>query len=65
MIYAESFSAFGMGGSHNGYVKTAKAGASASYENEMILQRGLQYRITKTEKAANGKYYIDMEVLQQ
>ena len=55
----------GMGGSHNGYVKTAKAGASAGYENEMILQRGLQYRITKTEKAANGKYYIDMEVLQQ
>ena len=31
-------------------------------ENEMILQRGYSYRITKVEKKG-GSYYLDMEVI--
>ena len=33
-------------------------------ENEIILQRGTKFRITKAEYT-NGKWYIDMEVLEQ
>lgn len=32
-------------------------------ENEMILQRGYSYRITKVEKNGYGHYYIDCEVI--
>ena len=62
MLYAEPFSAFGNNGSLSQYTKKAAVGQFASYENEMILQRGLKYKITKAEKATDGKYYIDMEV---
>lgn len=62
MIYAEPFSAFGHGGSLSKHTDKANVGKIAGYENEMILQRGLKYRITKAEKGANGRYYIDMEV---
>ena len=33
-----------------------------SGENEMILQRGYSYRITKVERKG-GAYYLDMEVI--
>ena len=32
-------------------------------ENEMILQRGYTYRITKTEKNSNGRIFVDCEVV--
>jgi len=36
--------------------------ASGHGENEMIIQRGYQYKITKVEKKG-GHYYLDMEVI--
>ena len=32
-------------------------------ENEMILQRGYSYRITKVEKRKDGYFFLDMEVI--
>lgn len=66
--YAEPFSAFG--GSHNngtycpgknwdGVSKPTSLG-----ENEIILQRGTQFRITKAEYTG-GKWYIDLEIIAQ
>ena len=34
-----------------------------SDENEMLLQRGYSYRITKVEKKSDFKYYVDCEVI--
>lgn len=68
MTYAEPFSAFGSihdngdycpGKKWNGTSKPTTTG-----ENEIILQRGTKFRITKAEYT-NGKWYIDMEVLEQ
>ena len=66
--YAEPFSAFGQkhdngisapGKGWNGTSKPVTTG-----ENEIILQRGTKFRITKAEYT-NGKWYIDLEVLEQ
>lgn len=68
MIYAEPFSAFG--GSHDdGTYKPGKKwnGSSkptSTNENEIILQRGTRFRITKAEYI-HGQWYIDCEVLSQ
>lgn len=68
MTYAEPFSAFGSkhnngdncpGKAWNGVSKPAE-----TIENEIILQRGTKFRITKAEYT-NGKWYIDLEVLEQ
>lgn len=68
LIYAEPFSEFG--GKHdNGTYTPGKSWNGASkpittHENEIILQRGTRFRITKAEFTA-GKWYIDCEVLSQ
>ena len=68
--YAEPFSAFGHthdngvstpGKNWNGVSKPVTTG-----ENEIILQRGTRFRITKAEYSQrDGKWYIDLEVLSQ
>lgn len=70
MTYAEPYSAFGAkhdngintpGKSWDGNSKPVTLG-----ENEIILQRGTKFRITKAEwNEAQGKWYIDLEVLAQ
>lgn len=62
MMYAEPFSAFGMGSgrSWDGIAKQPSFGS----ESEMILQRNTQFRVTKVEKSGN-QWYIDMEVIGQ
>lgn len=62
MMYAEPFSSFGggHGRSWNGIAKQSSFGGEA----EIILQRGTRFKITKVEKA-NGKIYIDMDVVEQ
>ena len=70
MTYAEPFSAFGSshdngnyapGKSWNGTSKPTVTG-----ENEIILQRGTQFRIIKAEwNESKGKWFIDLEVLAQ
>lgn len=68
LIYAEPFSEYG--GKHdNGTYTPGKSWNGASKpittnENEIILQRGTRFRITKAEFTA-GKWYIDCEVLSQ
>lgn len=62
MMYAEPFSAFGMG-SGRGWDGIAKQSSFGS-EAEMIFQRGTQFRVTKVKKSG-GKIYIDMEVIYQ
>lgn len=68
LIYAEPFSEFGSyhddgnykpGKSWNGSSKP-----TSTHENEIILQRGTRFRITKAEFTA-GQWYIDCEVLSQ
>ena len=41
-----------------------KQGYSSSYENEIILQRGSVFRITKAEKKGY-RWYIDVELIEQ
>lgn len=65
--YAEPFSSFG--GQHNngGYPGLNWDGVSKPVtlgENEIILQRGTQFRIIKAEYTG-GKWYIDLEVIAQ
>ena len=68
LIYAEPFSEFG--GKHdNGKSKPGKSWDGSSkplttHENEIILQRGTKFRITKAEYKS-GQWYIDCEVLSQ
>lgn len=68
LIYAEPFSEFG--GKHdNGIYKPGKSWDGSSkplttHENEIILQRGTKFRITKAEYKS-GQWYIDCEVLSQ
>ena len=68
LIYAEPFSEFG--GKHdNGISKPGKSWDGSSkplttHENEIILQRGTKFRITKAEYKS-GQWYIDCEVLSQ
>lgn len=68
LIYAEPFSEFG--GKHdNGTYKPGKSWDGSSkplttHENEIILQRGTKFRITKAEYKS-GQWYIDCEVLSQ
>ena len=47
-------------GTHMAYV--APYSSASQYENEMIIQRGYEYRITKVEKSGS-KYFLDMEVV--
>jgi hypothetical protein len=70
MTYAEPYSAFG--GSHNngtscpGKNWNGKSKPIITGENEIILQRGTKFRITKAEwSATQGKWYIDLEVIAQ
>lgn len=59
MIYAEPFSAFGMG---NGLKwDGVKKQVSFGSEFEVIVQRGARYKVTKIEHKG-GKYYIDLEI---
>lgn len=62
MMYAEPFSAFGMGDgkSWDGISKQSSFGG----ESEMILQRGTKFKVVKVEKS-NGMIYIDLEVIGQ
>lgn len=62
MMYAEPFSAFGMGDgkSWDGISKQSSFGGEA----EMILQRGTQFRITKVERTGST-IYIDLEITGQ
>lgn len=59
MIYAEPFSAFGIGDGlkWDGVKKQVSFGS----EFEVIVQRGARYRVTKIEHKG-GKYYIDLEI---
>lgn len=68
LIYAEPFSDFGLwhddgtykpGKNWNGSSKP-----TSTQENEIILQRGTKFRITKAEYKS-GQWYIDCEVLSQ
>lgn len=68
-IYTEPYSHYGdntyyeSGYKWNG-VSRQSQGYSSSYENEIILQRGSVFRITKIEK--NGyKWYVDVELIEQ
>lgn len=62
MLYSEPFSHYGAGGKRKWDGK--KAQATFGYEDETIIQRGTQFRITKIEK--HGQHaYIDMEVVEQ
>jgi hypothetical protein len=38
--------------------------SSFGYEDETIIQRGTQFRITKIEKS-NGNFFVDVEVVGQ
>lgn len=62
MLYAEPFSHYGNG------AKSAWDGLSKQYsfggEAEMIIQKNTKFRITKAEYS-RGKYYIDIEVIEQ
>lgn len=68
MTYAEPFSAFGSSHDNGDYCPGKKWNGTSkpttTGENEIILQRGTKFRITKAEYT-NGKWYIDMEVLEQ
>ena len=62
MLYSEPFSHYGEGGGRKWDGK--KPQATFGYEDETIIQRGTQFRITKIEK--HGQHaYIDMEVVEQ
>lgn len=62
MTYSEPFNNFGQhGGSWNGKDKP-----TYTHENEIFLQRGTKFRITKAEyDPKRDKVYIDVEVLSQ
>lgn len=68
-IYTEPYSFYGDGMYRedgmrwNGKSRLLQ-GYSCSTENEIILQRGSQFRVTKVEKK-NGRFYIDMELIAQ
>lgn len=68
MTYAEPFSAFGSSHDNGVYCPgeswDGKSKPTSTGENEVILQRGTKFRITKAEYT-NGKWYIDLEVLGQ
>ena len=70
-IYAEPFSHYGDGGygpsgfNWEGQSRQAE-GYSSSYENEIILQRGSVFRITKIEfNRSEGKWYVDCDLIEQ
>lgn len=70
MTYAEPYSAFGA--KHDNGIHTpgknwdGKSKPTSTVENEIILQRGTKFRITKAEwNETQGKWYIDLEVLEQ
>lgn len=62
MLYCEPFSAFG-NGSGRAWDGVAKQ-SSIGYEAEILLQQGTTFRITKAEYSG-GKWFIDMEVIDQ
>lgn len=62
MMYAEPFSAYGMGSGRNWDGISGQS--SFGGESEMIIQRDTMFRITKVEKK-NGTIYIDMDVIEQ
>ena len=61
-MYCEPCSAFGAGGGKNWDGISGQK--TFNYEVEVLLQRGTTFRITKIEQA-NGKWYIDMDVIGQ
>lgn len=63
-VYAHPFSSCGAYGKNWDGVQ--KCSVSAFDENEIILQRGIKYRITKAEYDANkDQWYLDIEILSQ
>ena len=70
-IYTEPFSHYGDGGygraGYNWKGQSRQAeGYDSSYENEIILQRGPIFRITKIEfNSAERKWYVDCELVEQ
>ena len=68
-IYVEPYSHYGDSGygekamNWNGKSRQA-AGYKTSYENELLLQRGTSFRITKIEKRG-WTWYVDVEVVEQ
>ena len=63
MMYLEPFSQYG-NGHHGSSWNGEKLSDSVSAEAEMLLQQGTMMRPTKVKKA-NGKIYIDVEVVGQ
>lgn len=62
MLYAEPYSAFGLGSGKTWDGKAQQT--NFGVEVEIILQRSTKFRIIKAEYN-NGKYYIDLEVIGQ
>jgi len=63
-LYVQPFSSCGTYG--RGWDGISASNPTVRSENEIILQRGTKMRITKAEwNAADGKWYIDVEVLEQ
>ena len=63
-VYAHPFSSCGAYG--KSWDGVQKCSVSAYDENEIILQRGIKYRITKAEYDANeDQWYLDIEILSQ
>ena len=63
MMYVEPFSQFGSGYGKNwdGVSSQSRFGG----EIEILMQRETKFRVTKVEKGAGGRWYIDMEVIDQ
>lgn len=64
MIYAEPFSEYGRGAQSPNWDGVSKQ-SSFGYEFEVILNKGYNYRVTKVEKAPDGRLYVDVDVLRR
>lgn len=69
--YMEPFASFGDESSaqkrgKNGFNWSGTyTGEEPSNQVEFLLQRGSKFRITKIERGANGKWYIDVDLIEQ
>lgn len=70
-IYTEPFSHYGDNGyGRDGYnwkgQSRQKQGYDSSYENEIVLQRGAKFKITKIQfNTSEHKWYVDVELIEQ
>lgn len=70
-IYTEPFSHYGDSGyGRDGYnwkgQSRQKQGYDSSYENEIVLQRGAKFKITKIQfNTSEHKWYVDVELIEQ